>query len=182
MQVLFACVLFALLTLHMCATAEAEACPESCDCEPGNHQIYCGGIDLIPKFPASTENLYLGETHLPSVPTDVFSHMVNISWIYISVDTALERLEMHSFSGLRKITHIELRNLKSLTYIDPEAFYDLPSLKYLGLYNTGLTFFPHLSNINSFDPSFILEIVDHPYITVIPANAFQGITSELLTV
>uniref|UniRef100_A0AAV2K819 Thyrotropin receptor n=1 Tax=Knipowitschia caucasica TaxID=637954 RepID=A0AAV2K819_KNICA len=108
--------------------------------------------------------------------------MVNISWIYISVDTSLERLEILSFSALKKITHIELRNLKTLTYIHPEAFHNLPSLKYLGLYNTGLMFFPHLSNINSFDPSFILEIVDHPYITEIPANAFQGITTELLTV
>uniref|UniRef100_A0A3B3Z8R2 Thyrotropin receptor n=1 Tax=Periophthalmus magnuspinnatus TaxID=409849 RepID=A0A3B3Z8R2_9GOBI len=155
MQVLFACVLFSLLTQSTCAMAEAEACPDSCECEPGN-KIYCVGIDLIPKFPASTEYLYLLETHIPSVPTDVFSHMVNISWICISVDTSLERLEMHSFSGLKNIAHIELRNLKSLTYIDPEAFHNLPSLKYL-------------------------EIVDHPYMTEIPANAFHGITTELLT-
>ncbi|XP_072300760.1 LOW QUALITY PROTEIN: thyrotropin receptor [Eucyclogobius newberryi] len=183
MQVLFARVLFALVTLPVCAAAEENgACPESCECEPGTHKVYCVGVDLLPRFPASTENLYLWETHLHSVPTDAFSHMVNISWIYISVDTTLERLETHSFSALKKIAHIELRNIKSLTYIDPEAFHNLPSLKYLGIYNTGLMFFPHLNNINSFDPGFILEIVDHPYITEIPANAFQGITTELLTV
>ncbi|CAJ1077243.1 thyrotropin receptor [Xyrichtys novacula] len=94
----------------------------------------------------------------------------------------LQRLERHSFYNLKKITHIELRNAKSLTYVDPEAFKNLPNLKYLGIFNTGLTFFPDLSNIRSNDMNFILEVVDHPYITEIPANSFKGITNDVLTV
>ncbi|XP_045915992.1 thyrotropin receptor isoform X5 [Micropterus dolomieu] len=108
--------------------------------------------------------------------------MVNISRIYISVDMTLQRLEKHSFYSLRKITHIEIRNAKSLTYIDPEAFKNLTNLKYLGIFNTGLTYFPDLRNIHSNDMNFILEIVDHPHITEIPANSFHGITSDVLTV
>uniref|UniRef100_A0A8C6U5W1 Thyrotropin receptor n=1 Tax=Neogobius melanostomus TaxID=47308 RepID=A0A8C6U5W1_9GOBI len=163
MQVPFIRALFALVMLPMCVAAEAEACPESCECDPGALYISCTDIDQLPRFPESTENLFICSR-------------------YISVDMALERLERHSFLGLRKVYHIEFRNLKSLTYIDPEAFHSLPSLKYLAIYNTGLTFFPDLSNIHSFDPNFILEIVDHPYIIDVPANAFQGITTELLTV
>ncbi|XP_044185741.1 thyrotropin receptor isoform X2 [Thunnus albacares] len=158
MQVI-TCALFTLVALPVSAASEDDSCPAVCECsEWKSHTISCVDIDILPRFPASTETLY------------------------ISVDVTLQRLERHSFYSLRKITHIEIRNAKSLTYIDPEAFKNLPNLKYLGIFNTGLTFFPDLSNIHSNDTNFILEIVDHPYITEIPANSFRGITSEVLTV
>uniref|UniRef100_A0A3B3Z875 Thyrotropin receptor n=1 Tax=Periophthalmus magnuspinnatus TaxID=409849 RepID=A0A3B3Z875_9GOBI len=125
----------------------------------------------------------------------IFSHEFCVFFLFVCSKPKLE-LENFSQDGTTNMVKIypqillvlqkyfvsTLRNLKSLTYIDPEAFHNLPSLKYLGLYNTGLMLFPHLNNINSFDPNFILEIVDHPYMTEIPANAFHGITTELLTV
>ncbi|TNN61420.1 Thyrotropin receptor [Liparis tanakae] len=101
---------------------------------------------------------------------------------YISVDVVLQRLERHAFHRLQRITHIELRNTRSLSSIDPEAFHHLPNLKYLGIFNTGLSLFPDLSNIHSNDLNFILELVDHPFITEVPANAFRGVTSNTLTV
>uniref|UniRef100_A0AAQ4NUR8 Thyrotropin receptor n=1 Tax=Gasterosteus aculeatus aculeatus TaxID=481459 RepID=A0AAQ4NUR8_GASAC len=173
------CALFALVS----ARVGAESCPAVCECsEWDTHTISCFDIGTLPRFPAGTETLWLFETHLPSVPTDAFANMLNISRIYMSVDVVLQRLERHSFHSLKKITHIEIRNAKSLTYIDPEAFKNLPNLKYLGLFNTGLTIFPDLSNIHSNDMNFILEVVDHPFITEIPANSFCGITSDVLTV
>ncbi|KAM4521547.1 thyrotropin receptor [Odontesthes bonariensis] len=181
MQVI-TCALFTLVSLSR-AASDADSCPAVCECsEWRTHTISCFDIDILPRFPASTETLWLFETRLLSVPTDAFASTINISRIYISVDVKLQRLEKHSFNSLRKITHIEIRNTKSLTYVDPEAFKHLPNLKYLGIFNTGLTFFPALSNIHSNDMNFILEIVDHPYITEIPANSFSGITSEVLTV
>uniref|UniRef100_A0A8C4H5N7 Thyrotropin receptor n=1 Tax=Dicentrarchus labrax TaxID=13489 RepID=A0A8C4H5N7_DICLA len=158
MQVI-TCALFALVSLPVSSTvSEADSCPAVCECsEWKTHTISCFDIDILPRFPASTETLWLFETSLSSVPADAFSSMVNIS-------------------------RIEIRNAKSLTYIDPEAFKNLPNLKYLGIFNTGLTFFPDLSNIHSNDMNFILEIVDHPYITEIPTNSFRGITSDVLTV
>ncbi|KAM8832563.1 thyrotropin receptor [Spinachia spinachia] len=177
MQVL-TCALFALVS-----ASQAESCPAVCECsEWDTHTISCFDIGILPRFPAGTETLWLFETHLSAVPTDAFANMVNISRIYISVDVMLQRLERHSFYSLKKITHIEIRNAKSLTYIHPEAFKNLPNLKYLGLFNTGLTMFPELSNIHSNDMNFILEVVDHPFITEIPANSFCGITSDVLTV
>nr|XP_046229937.1 thyrotropin receptor [Scatophagus argus] len=182
MQVI-TCALFTLVTLPISTVSEADSCPAVCECaEWKTHTISCFDIDILPRFPASTETLWLFETRLSSVQADAFSSMVNISRIYISVDMTLQRLERHSFYSLRKITHIEIRNTKSLTYIDPEAFKNLPNLKYLGIFNTGLTFFPGLNNIQSNDMNFILEIVDHPYIREIPANSFHGITSDVLTV
>uniref|UniRef100_A0A8C1W3Z3 Thyrotropin receptor n=1 Tax=Cyprinus carpio TaxID=7962 RepID=A0A8C1W3Z3_CYPCA len=100
---------------------------------------------------------------------------------YLSVDISLSRLEKHSFYNLRKLTHIEIRNTRNLTFIHPEAFKNLPKLQYLGLFNTGLTIFPVLNNIQA-DDSYFLELSDNPYIPEIPANAFLGITSDLLSV
>ncbi|KAJ4928925.1 hypothetical protein JOQ06_004547 [Pogonophryne albipinna] len=182
MQVI-TCVLFTLVTLHVSTAAEADSCPAVCECtEWKMHTISCRDIDILPRFPAGTETLWLFETRLTSVPADAFAYLVNISWIYISVDVTLQRLERHSFHSLKKITHIQIRNAQILTYIDPEAFKHLPNLKYLGIFNTGLTFLPDLSNIHSNDMNFMLEIADHPYITEIPANSFRGITSDVLTV
>ncbi|XP_037393297.1 thyrotropin receptor isoform X2 [Pygocentrus nattereri] len=171
-------------------------CPYGCECsEWRSYSVSCSEIDTMPTFPANTETLCglsnynetterrrLLETRLTSVPQNAFSNMVNISIIYLSVDVSLRRLEKHSFYNLKKITHIEIRNTRSLTVISPEAFKDLPNLKYLGLFNTGLTMFPDLTRIHSEDPLFMLEITDNLYITEIPANAFQGITKDVLTV
>ncbi|KAJ8341241.1 hypothetical protein SKAU_G00335320 [Synaphobranchus kaupii] len=136
----------------------------------------------MPTFPASTETLWLLETRMTTVPCDAFMNTVNISSIYIHGDVILKRLEKHSFHKLMKVTHIEVRNTRSLAYIDSEAFKDLPNLKYLGIFNTGLSVFPDLTKINSDDMNFILEMADHPYITTIPANSFHGITNNVLTV
>ncbi|KAM4633452.1 thyrotropin receptor [Polymixia lowei] len=182
MQVI-TCALFTLVTLPINTLAEAESCPSVCECaEWKAYTISCSNIEILPRFPASTDTLWLMDTRLPSVQENAFANMVNISRIYISVDVALAKLERHSFYNLSKITHIEIRNAKSLTYIDPEAFKTLPNLKYLGIFNTGLTVFPDLNNIQSNDMNFILEIADHPYITEIPANSFSGITNDVLTV
>ncbi|KAM3861423.1 thyrotropin receptor [Diretmus argenteus] len=182
MQVI-TCALFTLVTFPISAVSEAGACPSVCECsEWKTYTISCVDIDILPRFPANTETLWLLDTRLSSVPADAFANMVNISRIYITVDVTLKRLERHSFYSLRKITNIEIRNAKSLTYIDPEAFKTLPNLKYLGIFNTGLTIFPDLSNIHSNNMNFMLEIVDHPYITEIPANSFYGITNDVLTV
>ncbi|XP_077597061.1 thyrotropin receptor [Stigmatopora nigra] len=171
----------ALLILHLNTIGHAYSCPNACDCsEWRTHTISCHGIDMIPNFPATTETLWLFETHLSSVPSDAFAKMVNISKIHISVDVTLRSLERNSFHNLEKVTHIEIRNAKNLTYIDPEAFKNLPNLKYLGIFNTGLRIFPELGQIHSTD-NFILEIVDQPHITVIPPNAFRGITNDVLT-
>ncbi|XP_061119222.1 thyrotropin receptor-like [Conger conger] len=162
---------------------DSEPCPAICECsEWMTYTISCFDIDVMPTFPASTETLWLLETRLTAVPHDAFVNMVNISGIYIYGDVILKRLEKHSFYNLMKATHIEVRNTRSLAYIDSEAFKNLPNLKYLGIFNTGLSVFPDLTKINSDDMNFILEMADHPYITAIPANSFHGITKNVLTV
>ncbi|XP_075470747.1 thyrotropin receptor isoform X2 [Ascaphus truei] len=121
------------------------------------------------------------ETYLTTIPSGTFSNLPNISKIYITLDTALQRLEAGSFHGLSKVTHIEIRNVKSLMYIGPDAFRELPLLKYLGIFNTGLSVFPDLTKISSTHMNVLIEIADNPYITSVPPNAFLGLCNESLT-
>ncbi|ELK01109.1 Thyrotropin receptor [Pteropus alecto] len=76
---------------------------------------------------------------------------------------------------------LEIRNTRNLAYIDPGALKELPLLKFLGIFNTGLRIFPDLTKVYSTDVFFILEITDNPYMTSIPENAFQGLCNETLT-
>ncbi|KAM4712483.1 thyrotropin receptor isoform 1-T1 [Anableps anableps] len=174
MQVL-TCALLTLITLPISSTElQAYSCPVRGNCSEWRaHTICCSDIDILPRFPASTETLLLSDTKLSSIPADSFASMVNISGIYIYVDKKLQRLERHSFYNLKKITHIEIRNTKMLTYVDPEAFKHLPNLKYLGILNTGLTFFPALSNVHSNDMNFILMLYGNGFREV-RHHAFNG--------
>ncbi|XP_060770200.1 thyrotropin receptor [Neoarius graeffei] len=179
---LFALMLLIIFSTGTC-TGDSNRCPAGCECTDWKgYYVSCTDIATLPRFPVNTETLRLYETRLSSVPEDAFADMVNISLIYLSVDVTLRSLERHSFFNLKKITHIEIRNTRSLMNIDPEAFEALPKLKYLGLFNTGLTIFPALTRIQSDESSFLLEITDNLYITEIPANAFQGITNDVLMV
>ncbi|XP_051477950.1 thyrotropin receptor isoform X4 [Apus apus] len=90
--------------------------------------------------------------------------------------------DIHFIPSLPEDTQtLEIRNLRNLDYIDPDAFKNLPLLKYLGIFNTGLKEFPDLTKIYSSDVNFLLEIADNPFITSVPANAFHGLCNESLT-
>ncbi|KAM9289613.1 thyrotropin receptor isoform 3-T3 [Cariama cristata] len=90
--------------------------------------------------------------------------------------------DIHFIPSLPEDTQtLEIRNLRNLNYIDPDAFKNLPLLKYLGIFNTGLKAFPDLTKIYSSDVNFLLEIADNPFMTSVPANAFHGLCNESLT-
>uniref|UniRef100_A0A8B9ZBB5 Thyrotropin receptor n=1 Tax=Anas platyrhynchos TaxID=8839 RepID=A0A8B9ZBB5_ANAPL len=90
--------------------------------------------------------------------------------------------DIHFIPSLPEHTQtLEIRNLRNLDYIDPDAFKNLPLLKYLGIFNTGLKVFPDLTKIYSSDVNFLLEIADNPFMTSVPANAFHGLSNESLT-
>ncbi|XP_056158097.1 thyrotropin receptor-like [Lampris incognitus] len=164
------------------STLLLEWCPAQCECESETRGISCFDIDVIPSFHPSTEEVWLVETRLLSIPQDAFANLVNVSHIYISDDEGLRHLDKHSFHNLPLIVHIEIRSLRTLSQIDPEAFKDLPNLKYLGIFNTGLYSFPVIYNIQSTQEEFLLEIVDNLLIEMIPANSFHGICDNDLTI
>ncbi|XP_009559607.1 thyrotropin receptor isoform X2 [Cuculus canorus] len=145
------------LLLVLCSQG-TERCPSAlCECSDWDeYKITCRNIHFIPSLPEDTQTLRFMETHLRTIPGDAFSNLPNIS-------------------------RIEIRNLRNLDYIDPDAFKNLPLLKYLGIFNTGLKTFPDLTKIYSSDVNFLLEIADNPLMTSVPANAFHGLCNESLT-
>ncbi|XP_038603987.1 thyrotropin receptor [Tachyglossus aculeatus] len=171
------------LLLFLLRRGDGELCPASlCECSDWNKfKITCKDIHFIPRIPQDTQTLGFMETHLKTIHREAFSNLPNISRIYVSIDATLERLETHSFYSLRKLTHIEIRNVRNLIQIDPDAFKNLPLLKFLGIFNSGLKVFPDLTNIYSAEMNFLLEIADNPFMTWIPRNAFQGLCNESLS-
>ncbi|XP_019317468.1 thyrotropin receptor isoform X3 [Panthera pardus] len=146
------------LLLALPRSLGGKGCPSPpCEChQEDDFRVTCKDIHRIPSLPPSTQTLKFIETHLKTIPSRAFSNLPNIS-------------------------RIEIRNTRSLTYIDPGALKELPLLKFLGIFNTGLGVFPDLTKVYSTDVFFILEITDNPYMTSIPANAFQGLCNETLT-
>ncbi|KAM4853178.1 thyrotropin receptor [Thomomys bottae] len=175
--------LLRLLLLSWPGTLQGRGCPSPpCEChQEEDFRVTCKDIHSIPRLPPGTQTLKLIETHLKTIPSRAFSNLPNISRIYLSIDATLQQLDSHSFFNLSKMTHIEIRNTRSLTSIDPDALKELPLLKFLGIFNTGLRIFPDLTKVSSTDVFFILEITDNPYMTSIPVNAFQGLCNETLT-
>ncbi|XP_058595893.1 thyrotropin receptor isoform X4 [Neofelis nebulosa] len=146
------------LLLALPRSLGGKGCPSPpCEChQEDDFRVTCKDIHRIPSLPPSTQTLKFIETHLKTIPSRAFSNLPNIS-------------------------RIEIRNTRSLTYIDPGALKELPLLKFLGIFNTGLGVFPDLTKVYSTDVFFILEITDNPYMTSIPENAFQGLCNETLT-
>uniref|UniRef100_A0A8C0R2X7 Thyroid stimulating hormone receptor n=1 Tax=Canis lupus dingo TaxID=286419 RepID=A0A8C0R2X7_CANLU len=167
------------LLLALPRSLGGKGCPSPpCEChQEDDFRVTCKDIHRIPTLPPSTQTLKFIETQLKTIPSLIFFNKEN----YLSIDATLQRLESHSFYNLSKMTHIEIRNTRSLTSIDPDALKELPLLKFLGIFNTGLGVFPDVTKVYSTDVFFILEITDNPYMASIPANAFQGLCNETLT-
>ncbi|XP_038528785.1 thyrotropin receptor isoform X1 [Canis lupus familiaris] len=146
------------LLLALPRSLGGKGCPSPpCEChQEDDFRVTCKDIHRIPTLPPSTQTLKFIETQLKTIPSRAFSNLPNISRIYLSIDATLQRLESHSFYNLSKMTHI-------------------------GIFNTGLGVFPDVTKVYSTDVFFILEITDNPYMASIPANAFQGLCNETLT-
>ncbi|XP_026195981.1 thyrotropin receptor-like [Anabas testudineus] len=172
--------LFVLFTAKV--TLSLEYCPTYCQCNWNISSVSCFGVEVMPVFHSSTQEVWLEGTKLSSIPQNAFTNLDKISHIYILDDVTLNYLDRHSFHNLSRATHIQLTGLKALSHIDQEAFKDLPNLKYLGIINTGLITFPGLHYIQSTQEDFILEIVDNVFIKVIPSNSFTGISENALTI
>ncbi|XP_020563539.1 thyrotropin receptor isoform X1 [Oryzias latipes] len=158
-----------------------QVCPALCRCDWNTNSVTCAGVDVLPQFCSCTQEVWMVASKLLFIPQDAFASLPNVSRIHISDDTTLTSLRRHSFFNLSRILHIQLTSIKALSHIHQEAFKDLPNLKYLGISNTGLRWFPGLQQIRSGQEDFLLEIVENAFIQVIPANSFSGISERALT-
>ncbi|XP_030051698.1 lutropin-choriogonadotropic hormone receptor [Microcaecilia unicolor] len=140
------------------------------------------------------------------LPSYAFKGLTEVSEIVILHSDSLERIEVNAFDGLPALNSLciqntknlmyiacgafanlprlqclTIRNSKNLVHIERGAFENLPKLKFLSICNTGIRDITAITTIFSFEPEFILEICDNLHITTLPANAFQGMNNETLT-
>ncbi|XP_047221792.1 leucine-rich repeat neuronal protein 1 isoform X4 [Girardinichthys multiradiatus] len=86
---------------------------------------------------SSLEELYINHNHISSIGPKAFAGLTSLLRLNNMEDLLM--VERAAFQNLPEITKLELCNNPRLSYIDPQAFRDLPSLRTLLLLNNKLS-------------------------------------------
>ncbi|KAG9484480.1 hypothetical protein GDO78_010058 [Eleutherodactylus coqui] len=105
------------------------------------------------------------------------SATINFLYREISENYDLKSIEANVFSNNPQLQEIRIEKANSLEYIDQDAFWNLPMLQYLFIYNTGIHSIPAVSRIQSLETVF-LDIQDNINIKKIEKNAFAGLSQK----
>uniref|UniRef100_A0A3Q1C3W2 Lutropin-choriogonadotropic hormone receptor n=1 Tax=Amphiprion ocellaris TaxID=80972 RepID=A0A3Q1C3W2_AMPOC len=124
---------------------------------------------------------FLYHLSLRTISSHSFEGLKRAQTIEIAQSVTLKTIETLAFNNLLNLSEISIQNTRSLMHIDRGAFNNLPKLRYLSISNTGVTIFPDITSINSFESEFILHIYDNLYLQEIPPNTFTGMTREYVT-
>ncbi|XP_038666538.1 follicle-stimulating hormone receptor-like isoform X2 [Scyliorhinus canicula] len=175
-----------LLLLLLCLVRHPISCancPKLCSCERGDH-ITCEGreVDHIPKeLSPGCCKLTFKYTSLNIIPSGAFSGLSNLTSIWVLQNDVLKNIEEKTFVNLPYLKEIIIDKAKFLVHIDQGAFGNLPHLRYMTITNTGIRFFPDITNIHSED-FLLLEFRDNINMQVIPSYAFQGLSTGKLNI
>ncbi|XP_068089170.1 lutropin-choriogonadotropic hormone receptor isoform X2 [Hyperolius riggenbachi] len=160
-----------------CSFVITEAC-KMCDCS-GDSLVCLGqaGGHRVPDM-----KLSLSSFSFKVIPSEVFQNFSqDILSISIYQSDSLKEIQNYAFARLPNLTELIIRNTKNLAHIGRGAFAHLPNLQYLSICNTGIHTFPDVTKIFSTQLHFNLEIYENLHITSIPANAFQDMNNESVT-
>ncbi|XP_075719301.1 follicle-stimulating hormone receptor isoform X2 [Rhinoderma darwinii] len=148
-----------------------------CHC---SSSIYiCQGRDAehVPKdIPKNASEVRFVYTRIVVIPNGALSGFEELTNIEISENYDLKSIEANVFSNNPQLQEI-IEKANSLEYIDRDAFWNLPMLKYLLIYNTGIHSIPAVSRIQSLEIVF-LDIQDNINIKKIEKNTFAGLSQE----
>ncbi|XP_041035521.1 lutropin-choriogonadotropic hormone receptor-like isoform X2 [Carcharodon carcharias] len=175
-----------LLLLLLCLArypTSCANCPKLCSCKSDDH-IICEGrtVERIPKgFSRGYSKLTFKYTSLSVIPSGAFSGLSNLTSIWVLQNDVLENIEENTFVNLPNLNEIIIDKAKLLAHIEQGAFGNLPHLRYMTITNTGIRFFPDITNIYSEDFLF-LEFRDNIHMQVIPSYAFQGLSTGTLNI
>ncbi|XP_075060191.1 follicle-stimulating hormone receptor isoform X2 [Mixophyes fleayi] len=160
--------IFTLVLLHQC-----------CGCRFYSSIFVCQGrdVEFVPKdIPKNASEVRIVYTKIVVIPNGAFSGFEEVTNIEISENYDLKSIEANVFSNNLQLQEI-IEKANSLENIDRDAFQNLPMLKYLFIYNTGIHFIPAVSRIQSLEIVF-LDIQDNINIKKIERNAFAGLSKE----
>ncbi|XP_069810452.1 follicle-stimulating hormone receptor-like isoform X2 [Dendropsophus ebraccatus] len=150
-----------------------------CGCRYSSSTYICLGrnVEHVPKdIPKNASEVRLVYTRIVVIPNGTFSGFQELTNIEISENYDLKSIEANVFSNSPQLQEI-IEKANSLEHIDRDAFWNLPMLKYLFIYNTGIHFIPAVSKIQSLEIVF-LDIQDNINIKKVEKNAFIGLSQE----
>ncbi|KAM4043427.1 follicle-stimulating hormone receptor-like isoform 2-T3 [Anomaloglossus baeobatrachus] len=151
----------------------------SCGCHYSKSIYSCQGrnVEHVPQdIPKNASEVRIVYTKIVVIPNGTFSGFEELTNIEISENYDLKSIEANVFSNSPQLQEI-IEKANSLEYIDRDAFWNLPMLKYLFIYNTGIHFIPAVSRIQSLEIVF-LDIQDNINIKKIEKNTFAGLSQE----
>ncbi|XP_071996433.1 follicle-stimulating hormone receptor isoform X2 [Engystomops pustulosus] len=151
----------------------------SCGCHYSSSVYICQGRDVehVPKdIPKNATEVRFVYTKIVILPNGTFSGFKELTNIEISENYDLKSIEANVFSNNPQLQEI-IEKANSLEYIDRDAFWNLPMLKYLFIYNTGIHFIPDVSRIRSLEIVF-LDIQDNINVKKVGKNTFAGLSQE----
>ncbi|XP_068089172.1 follicle-stimulating hormone receptor isoform X2 [Hyperolius riggenbachi] len=164
------------ILLCMCTVALLQPC---CGCRYTRSIFTCQGRDIeaVPQeIPQNATELRFVYTKIVVIPKGAFSGFEELTTIEISENYDLKSIEANVFSNNPHLQEM-IEKANSLENIDRNAFWNLPMLKYVLIYNTGVHIIPAVSRIQSLEIVF-LDIQDNINIKKIERNAFAGLSSE----
>ncbi|XP_058523750.1 follicle-stimulating hormone receptor isoform X2 [Ochotona princeps] len=148
-------------------------------CHCSNRVCLCqeSKVTEIPSdLPRNAVELRFVLTRLRVIPKGAFSGFGDLEKIEISQNEVLEVIEAEVFSNLPKLHEI-IEKANNLLYINPEAFQNLPNLRYLLISNTGIKHLPDVHKIQSLQ-RVLLDVQDNINIQTIERNSFVGLSFE----
>ncbi|XP_072436958.1 follicle-stimulating hormone receptor-like isoform X6 [Chiloscyllium punctatum] len=150
-------------------------CPKLCSCK-SDDRVTCEGreVDHFPKgFSRGSRKLIIKYTILSIIPSGAFSGLRNVTSIWLLQNDILENIEENTFVNLPSLNEIIIDKAQLLVHIDQHAFGNLPHLRYMTITNTGIRFFPDITNIHSED--FLLLDISRTGITALPIHGLKSI-------
>ncbi|XP_025116346.2 follicle-stimulating hormone receptor isoform X1 [Bubalus bubalis] len=152
-----------------------------CHCSNGVFLCQESKVTEIPSdLPRDAVELRFVLTKLRVIPKGAFSGFGDLEKIEISQNDVLEVIEANVFSNLPKLHEI-IEKANNLLYIDPDAFQNLPNLRYLLISNTGIKHLPAVHKIQSLQ-KVLLDIQDNINIHTVERNSFMGLSFESMIV
>ncbi|XP_043324461.1 follicle-stimulating hormone receptor isoform X2 [Cervus canadensis] len=152
-----------------------------CHCSNGVFLCQESKVTEIPSdLPRDAVELRFVLTKLRVIPKGAFSGFEDLEKIEISQNDVLEVIEAKVFSNLPKLHEI-IEKANNLLYIDPDAFQNLPNLRYLLISNTGIKCLPDVHKIQSLQ-KVLLDIQDNINIHTVERNSFMGLSFESMIV
>ncbi|XP_063408226.1 leucine-rich repeat-containing G-protein coupled receptor 4-like [Mytilus trossulus] len=163
--------MFSLSTINL---ANAQGCPNMCDCSGTNIDCEFKGLTQIPDMiPSDTTRLDLARNSIISIEQNAFVGLSSLQILYLA-GNSITSIDDNAFKGLSSLQILDLSR-NSITSIEGIAIEGLASLEELDLSHNSITSIAE----NAFEGLTSLQqlYLNDKSITSIDTNVFAGITS-----